>query len=102
VDFSKEYPERVSEDLVLNVIAGDFILEAELGLETNFEDIDRVLRGTLGQICQHGQFNNAPVTVERFLDMESLVLRRKAFRYKWWLLPLQSHPLPGNCMSSLA
>lgn len=102
VDFSKEFPERLNEELVMNVIAGDFVLEAELGLETNFEDIDRVLRGTLGQICQHSQFFNAPVTVERFLDMESLVLRRKAFRYKWWLLPLQSHPLPGDCMSNLA
>eukprot|EP00913_Durusdinium_trenchii_P010484 g9830.t1 len=80
VDFSKEFPERLNEELVMNVIAGDFVLEAELGLETNFEDIDRVLRGTLGQICQHSQFFNAPVTVERFLDMESLVLRRKAFR----------------------
>ena len=102
VDFSKEYPERLNEELILNVIAGDFVLEAELGLETNFEDIDRVLRGTLGQICQHAPMVNAPVTVERFLDMASLVLRRKAFRYKWWLLPLQSHPLPGDCMSSLA
>lgn len=28
---------------------------------------DRVLRGTLGQICQHAPMVNAPVTVERFL-----------------------------------
>ncbi|CAJ1383642.1 unnamed protein product [Effrenium voratum] len=102
VDFSTEFPGFLTEEVTRNVIFGDFVLEAELGLETNFEDIDRVLRGTLGQICQHSPVRNAPVEVKRFLDMESLVKRRKAFRYTWWLLPLQSHPLPGDCMSTLA
>ncbi|CAE7563531.1 unnamed protein product, partial [Symbiodinium pilosum] len=63
---------------------------------------DRVVKGTIGSICQYSPVLNAPVVVQRFLDMQSLANRRKTFRFEWNLLPLQSHPLPGNCMSTLA
>ncbi|CAE7945475.1 unnamed protein product, partial [Symbiodinium sp. KB8] len=53
-------------------------------------------------MCQYSPVESAPVVVARFLDMQSLAFRRKTFRFEWSLLPQQSHPLPGDCMSMLA
>lgn len=102
VDFSVDFPLEQTEERLLNVVYGTFLLDAELGLETNFEDIDRVVKATIGSICQYSPVESAPVVVARFLDMQSLAFRRKTFRFEWSLLPQQSHPLPGDCMSMLA
>jgi len=102
VDFSVDFPLEQTEERLLNVVYGTFLLDAELGLETNFEDIDRVVKATIGSICQYSPVQSAPVVVARFLDMQSLAFRRKTFRFEWSLLPQQSHPLPGDCMSMLA